>query len=265
MPLIFVFCYFALKFEMHMKFLGLIPARYGSTRLEGKPLADINGKPMIQWVYEKVKLEMEYVYVATDDMRIKDAVESFGGNAVMTSENHATGTNRCLEALDLICNQLNMTFDVVINIQGDEPMIHSEQIQTLLGCFNDQNTELATLVIPVTDSLDLENESEAFVAFDLNMKALYFSRAVIPVVYGVDKSEWMNHATFYKHLGLYGYTAKALKKFANLPPSNIEKMEKLEQNRWLENGGQIKIGITEHQSIPVDTQEDLERIRKIIR
>ena len=249
---------------MHMKFLGLIPARYGSTRLEGKPLADINGKPMIQWVYEKTKLEMEYVYVATDDTRIKDAVESFGGNAVMTSANHTTGTNRCLEALEVISDQLNMSFDVVINIQGDEPMINPEQIKTLVECFHDPNAELATLVIPVTDSVDLENDSEVFVTFDKNMKALYFSRAVIPVVHGVDKSEWMNHTTFYKHLGLYGYTAEALKKFANLPPSNIEKLEKLEQNRWLENGGLIKIGITEHQSIPVDTIKDLERIRKII-
>ena len=117
---------------MHMKFLGLIPARYGSTRLEGKPLADINGKPMIQWVYEKTKLEMEYVYVATDDTRIKDAVESFGGNAVMTSANHTTGTNRCLEALEMITDELNMSFDVVINIQGDEPMINPEQIKTLM-------------------------------------------------------------------------------------------------------------------------------------
>ena len=249
---------------MHMKFLGLIPARYGSTRLEGKPLADINGKPMIQWVYEKTKLEMEYVYVATDDIRIKDAVESFGGNAVMTSANHTTGTNRCLEALEMITDELNMSFDVVINIQGDEPMINPEQINTLMECFHDPLAELATLVIPVTDAVDLENDSEVFVTFDKNMKALYFSRAVIPVVHGIDKSEWMNHTTFYKHLGLYGYTAEALKKFANLTPSNLERLEKLEQNRWLEDGGRIKIGITEHQSIPVDTIEDLERIRKII-
>jgi len=249
---------------MHMKFLGIIPARYGSTRLEGKPLADINGKPMIQWVYEKVKLEMDHVYVATDDFRIKNAVEVFGGLAVMTSENHTTGTNRCLEAFDIITEELDTSFDVTINIQGDEPMINPEQIQALKNCFNDKSAQLATLVIPVTDAVDLENDSEVFVTFDKNMRALYFSRAVIPVVHGVDRSEWMNHTTFYKHLGLYAYTADALKEFANLPQSNIEKLEKLEQNRWLENGGTIKIGITEHQSIPVDTMEDLERIRKII-
>jgi len=249
---------------MHMKFLGIIPARYGSTRLEGKPLADINGKPMIQWVYEKVKLELDHVYVATDDLRIKNAVEEFGGNAVMTSENHTTGTNRCLEALEIITKELGISFDVVINIQGDEPMIDPEQIRTLKECFKDKNAELATLVIPVTDFIDLENDSEVFVTFDKNMRALYFSRAVIPVVHGVKRNEWMNKATFYKHLGLYAYTAKALEEFAHLPQSNLEKLEKLEQNRWMENGGTIKIGITEHQSIPVDTLDDLERIRKII-
>ena len=247
-----------------MKFLGIIPARYGSTRLEGKPLADINGKSMIQWVYEKVKMEMDHVYVATDDLRIKDAVEKFGGLAVMTSKDHTTGTNRCLEALQIIERSTNNTYDVVINIQGDEPMINPEQIRTLMDCFSDQATELATLVIPVTDATDLENESEVFVTFDVNMRALYFSRAVIPVVHGIQKEDWMKHATFYKHLGLYAYTTDALAQFAQLPQSRIEKLEKLEQNRWLENGGSIKIGITEHQSIPVDTLEDLERIRKII-
>jgi 3-deoxy-manno-octulosonate cytidylyltransferase (CMP-KDO synthetase) len=244
-----------------MKFLGIIPARYGSTRLEGKPLADIKGKPMIQWVYEKVNQELNDVFVATDDERIKNAVESFGGKAVMTSKDHTTGTNRCLEALEIINRELHTTFDVVINIQGDEPMINPEQIDTLKKCFDNSKTELATLVIPVTDSIDLENESEVFVTFDKNKKALYFSRAVIPAIYGVDRKDWMSHATFYKHLGLYAYTAKALKEFANLPQTNLEKLERLEQNRWLENGGQITIGITEHQSIPVDTLEDLERIR----
>ena len=249
---------------MYMKFLGIIPARYGSTRLEGKPLADINGKSMIQWVYEKVKFELEYVYVATDDIRIKDAVEAFGGDAIMTSENHTTGTNRCLEALEIITKDLEIDFDVVINIQGDEPMIHPEQIQILKACFDDKDAELATLVIPVTDGNDLVNDSEVFVTFDKNMRALYFSRAVIPVVHGVKRNEWMDRTTFYKHLGLYAYTTNALKEFASLPQSKLEKLEKLEQNRWMENGGIIKIGITEHQSIPVDTQADLERIRKII-
>lgn len=247
-----------------MKFLGIIPARYGSTRLEGKPLVDIQGKPMIQWVYEKSKQALEHVYVATDDQRIVDAVVAFGGKAVMTSDAHTTGTSRCLEAMEMIHKELNEEFDVVINIQGDEPLIDPEQLTTLQQCFDGASTELATLVIPVTDPIDLENDSEVFVTFDKNMKALYFSRAVIPVVHSIPRKEWMDHNTFYKHLGLYAYTVKALKSFAELAPSSLEKMEKLEQNRWLENGGKIKIGITSHQSIPVDTMEDLERIRKII-
>lgn len=264
MPFIYIFCYFALQFQMLMKFLGIIPARYGSTRLEGKPLADINGKPMIQWVYEKTQKVLAHTYVATDDQRIFDAVSSFGGKVVMTSSKHTTGTNRCLEALDTVSEIEKISFDAVINIQGDEPMMHPEQISTLMACFNDPETELATLVIPVTDQYDLDNESEVFVTYDKNMKALYFSRAVIPVVHGVPRGEWMKYNTFYKHIGLYGYTSKALREFAALPQSNLEKTEKLEQNRWIENGGTIKIGITEHQSIPVDTLEDLERIRKII-
>ncbi len=247
-----------------MKFLGIIPARYGSTRLEGKPLVDIQGKPMIQWVYEKTKKALNDVYVATDDQRIVDAVEAFGGQAVITSKDHTTGTNRCLEALEKVNQQHKEKFDAVINIQGDEPMMDPEQINTLMACFDDPETELATLVIPVTDPYDLDNTSEVFVTFDKNMKALYFSRAVIPVIHDVPKSEWMNHNTFFKHIGLYGYTVAALSEFAHLPQSNLEKTEKLEQNRWLEHGGTIKIGITEHQSIPVDTLEDLERIRKII-
>jgi len=247
-----------------MKFLGIIPARYGSTRLEGKPLVDINGKPMIQWVYEKTKKALNDVYVATDDQRIVDAVEAFGGKAVMTSKDHTTGTNRCLEALEKVNQNTHGQFDTVINIQGDEPMMDPGQINTLKNCFNDPETELATLVIPVTDPYDLENSSEVFVTFDKNMRALYFSRAVIPVIHDVPRSEWMKHNTYYKHIGLYGYSSKALRAFADLPQSHLEKTEKLEQNRWLENGGGIKIGITEHQSIPVDTMEDLERIRKII-
>ena len=247
-----------------MNFLGIIPARYGSTRLEGKPLVDINGKPMIQWVYEKVKVVMEHVYVATDDIRIVEAVEDFGGDAVLTSIDHETGTNRCLEAAEIITKKTGINFDVIINIQGDEPMMNPEQIKILTACFHDSFTQLATLVIPVTDAIDLENESEVFVTFDKNMNALYFSRAVIPVVYGVQKKDWMKYNLFYKHLGLYAYTFDSLRKYADLNPSNLEKMEKLEQNRWLENGGSIKIGITEHQSIPVDTYEDLKRIRQII-
>ncbi len=248
-----------------MKFLGIIPARYGSTRLEGKPLADIHGKTMIQWVYEKASTVLPDLVVATDDDRIFKAVISFGGKAVMTSTDHNTGTNRCLEALQIVNSHNATAYDAVLNIQGDEPMLDTEQLVTLMDCFKNPLTELATLVIPVTDSYDLENNSEVFVTFDKNMKALYFSRAVIPVLHTVPKGEWMEKNTFFKHVGLYGYTAKTLGEFASLPQSRLEITEKLEQNRWLENGGTITIGITQVQSVPVDTIEDLERVRQLLK
>ena len=247
-----------------MNFIGIIPARYGSTRLAGKPLIDIAGKPMIQWVYEKTREVLEDVYVATDDVRIVDAVENFGGKAVLTSTDHNTGTNRCLEAYEKIISNGHGPFDVIVNIQGDEPLLHAAQIKALKGCFNEGNPEMATLVIPVEDALDLENESEVFVTFDHNFNALYFSRSVIPYLKGVPRADWIKRHIFHKHLGMYAYTYEALKKFAALPQSNLENTEGLEQLRWLESSHEIKIGITEHQSIPVDTQEDLMRIRTIM-
>lgn len=247
-----------------MEFLGIIPARYASTRLEGKPLIDIAGKPMIQWVYEHAQKALQHVYVATDDQRIESIVTGFGGKAIMTSPNHSTGTNRCLEAYDKIRRQMDIQFDVIINIQGDEPLLHPDQLNVLMECFDVSNTEIATLVIPVTNKEELDNESEVFVTFDRHLTALYFSRSVIPAMRGVPKNEWMQHNTYYKHAGMYAYTPEALRKFAELPQSTLEITEGLEQNRWLEDGGKIRIGITEHQSIPVDTIEDLERIRHIM-
>lgn len=247
-----------------MNFLGIIPARFGSTRLEGKPLADICGKPMIQHVYERASKVINEVFIATDDVRIENAVKSFGGNVVMTSAKHNSGTNRCLEAYEIIQSNSNKKFDVVINVQGDEPMLEPQQILELMNCFENPKTEFATLVIKVVDEANLFNKSEVFVTFDVNKKALYFSRAVIPEIKGVDKSEWMSKTTFHKHLGLYAYTPGALKQFANLPQSNLEITEGLEQNRWIENGYPLHIAITEHDSIPVDTPEDLEKIRKIM-
>ena len=247
-----------------MNFLGIIPARYGSTRLEGKPLADICGKPMIQHVYERASEALEYVYVATDDDRIKQAVINFNGNVVMTSPEHNSGTNRCLEALTKIQEFSKKNYDLVINIKGDEPLLKPEQIQTLINCFNLPDTELATLVIKVTNEDDLFNKSEVFVTFDLNKRALYFSRAIIPELKDTDKSEWLKKTDYYKHVGMYAYTPNTLKKFARLPQTRLELTEGLEQNRWLENGYPIRIAFTEHDSIPVDTPEDLERIRKII-
>lgn len=248
-----------------MNFLGIIPARYGSTRLEGKPLADIEGKTMIQRVYEQASKAIADVYIATDDERIKEAVESFGGKAVMTSSNHNTGTNRCLEAFEMVSSNTHKKFDIVLNIQGDEPLLVPEQLEELMGCFSDSRTEMATLITPVIRMEDLFNESEVFVVFNKDQFALYFSREVIPHIHGMHKTKWLENNTYHKHLGLYGYTAKALKTFAKLPQTNLELTESLEQNRWIENGGNIKLAVTKHDSIPVDTIDDLERVRKIVR
>ena len=244
-----------------MKVLAIIPARYGSSRLEGKPLADILGKPMIQWVYEQAQKSINNVYVATDDIRIQSAVKDFGGEVVMTSENHVNGTTRCLEAAEKIMKLTNKEFDVIINVQGDEPMLDPAELTELVKPFESKRARMSSLVIPVTNQDDLFDDNIVFVTFDKNGKALYFSRSVIPYLRGVDKSDWFRKNTFYKHLGLYGYTYEALKEFASLPSSNLENMELLEQNRWLENGNDIYLGVTKHESISVDTQEDLERVR----
>ncbi|UTW67193.1 3-deoxy-manno-octulosonate cytidylyltransferase [bacterium SCSIO 12643] len=248
-----------------MNTLGIIPARFGSTRLEGKPLADIEGKTMIQRVYEQASKAMDDVYVATDDQRIEQAVLDFGGQVVMTSPHHTTGTNRCLEAYQIIKTLSDKNFDVVINVQGDEPLLVPEQLNELISCFEDSRSEIATLITPVLRMDDLFNESEVFVVFNKEQFALYFSRAVIPHIHGTHKTKWMDHNTYYKHLGLYGYTPKALEQFARLPQTNLELTESLEQNRWIENGGNIKLAITQYDSIPVDTIDDLERVRKIVR
>lgn len=248
-----------------MHFLGLIPARYGSTRLEGKPLVDIHGKPMIQRVYEQASKALDTVYVATDDERIEQAVRAFGGNVVMTSKDHSTGTNRCIEALEKVNAQSDVAFDAVVNIQGDEPMMEPSQLKELLACFEYPDTDFATLVTPVKRLDDLYNESEVFVVLDKNQNALYFSRSAIPHVTRLDRSKWLDRTTIYKHLGLYAYTEKALKRFAELEPGHLEQLESLEQLRWLENGGKIKVGITAHDSIPVDTVDDLERVRDMLK
>lgn len=247
-----------------MNILGIIPARYGSTRLNGKPLVDICGKSMIQRVYEQASKVLQNVVVATDDQRIFDAVVNFGGKVVMTAENHTTGTNRCLEAYEIFQKEAPIQFDFVINIQGDEPLLEPGQIKSLIKCFEDPSTELATLVMPVTNISDLFNESEVFVVFDKNNKALYFSRSVIPHVRDVHKTKWLEHHTYFKHLGMYGFKIDSLKEFAYLEQSKLEVAESLEQNRWLENGGVIKIEFTQYDTIPVDTIDDLEKVRRIV-
>lgn len=244
-------------------FVAIIPARYNSKRLAGKPLLKIAGKSMLQRVYEQTKRALESVFVATDDQRIADHVTAFGGQAIMTASDHRSGTDRCLEALNQIRHLQAQPVDVIINIQGDEPLLVSAQIDTLKTCFKDPETQFATLVVPVTKPEDLTNRSEVFVTFDKHYNALYFSRAVIPYVADVPRAAWLKQTTFYKHLGFYAYKTETLREFADLPPSRLELIESLEQNRWLEHGGRIKIAVTEHDTIGVDTLEDLEKVRKL--
>ena len=245
-----------------MNVLGIIPARYGSTRLEGKPLIDLCGKPMIQHVYERASMLLEHVVVATDDERIVAAVERFGGNVVMTSSNHNTGTNRCLEALRVFSKRAGEEFDVVINIQGDEPLLDPEQLRLLISCFYEPETEMATLVIPVNEKESLDNG--VFVVIDRFKNALYFSRSVIPFVRDSEKKDWIKEHTFYKHIGMYGFKPKALNEFASLQQTSLEIAESLEQNRWLENSKKIKVEITDVQTIGVDTLDDVEMVRKLL-
>ena len=247
-----------------MNVLGIIPARYGSTRLEGKPLIDLCGKPMIQHVYEQTKKLLEHVVVATDDERIVKVVQDFGGDVVMTSKDHNTGTNRCLEAYRVFSKRKSLDFDVIVNIQGDEPLLDPEQIRLLISCFNDGVTEMATLVIPVKETDDTFADNGVFVVIDRLKNALYFSRSVIPFVRDTDKREWTKAHTFYKHIGMYAFKPNSLIEFASLEQTNLEIAESLEQNRWLENGKKIKVEITEFESIGVDTEEDVEKVRKII-
>ena len=248
-----------------MNVLGIIPARYGSTRLEGKPLLDICGKPMIQHVYEQVKRLLEHVVVATDDQRIVKAVQDFGGDVVMTSKDHNTGTNRCLEAYRVFAKRENIEFDVVVNIQGDEPLLDTEQIRLLISCFDEKATEMATLVIPVNKTEILKEGSGVFVVLDKLKNAIYFSRSIIPFVRDSEKAVWQTKHTFYKHIGMYAFRPQSLIEFASMQQTSLELAESLEQNRWLENGKKIKVEITESESIGVDTIEDLEKVRKIIK
>jgi 3-deoxy-manno-octulosonate cytidylyltransferase (CMP-KDO synthetase) len=247
-----------------MDFIGIIPARYGSTRLPGKPLLEIAGKTMIQWVYERAREAVDQLWVATDHPDIFSTVHGFGGQAVMTSEAHSTGSSRCLEAYEKIRDLGRAIPGTIINIQGDEPLLHPGQLEALKQCFRVPDTEFATLVVAVEEAEELENESEVFVTFDCHYRALYFSRSVIPAVRGAERSRWLEYGPYYKHLGIYAYNYEALRKFNSLPPTRLETLEGLEQNRWLEHGYPIRIGITGHHSIPVDTEEDLLKVRKLL-
>ncbi|WP_281644916.1 3-deoxy-manno-octulosonate cytidylyltransferase [Bacteroides zoogleoformans] len=246
-----------------MKFLGIIPARYASTRFPAKPLAMLGGKTVIQRVYEQVTGVLDDAYVATDDERIEAVVKAFGGKVVMTSVHHKSGTDRCHEA----CLRIGGRFDVVVNIQGDEPFIQASQLQAVKACFNDSSTQIATLVKSFTvdnDFKDLENVNSPKVVLDKNMNALYFSRSIIPFQRNAGKEDWLKSHVYYKHIGLYAYRVEVLKEITSLPQSSLELAESLEQLRWLENGYTIKAGITELETIGIDTPQDLERAEKFL-
>ncbi len=245
--------------ELH--FAGIIPARFASSRFPGKPLATINNKPMIQMVFEQASKSLDVVYVATDDDRIYKTVIGFGGKAVMTSPDHRSGTDRCAEAVKRIIESGGTSPDVVINIQGDEPFIRPEQIDSLISCFSDNSVEIATLVRKVIPGEDIFNPNQPKVILDRSGNAIYFSRAAIPFVRDFEKSDWTQKHTYFKHPGLYAYRKDTLNAITLLPGSSLEIAESLEQNRWLENGYRIRTAVTEWESICIDTPEDLEKAR----
>lgn len=240
-----------------MKFIGIIPARYASTRFPGKPLADICHKTVIHRVYEQASKALDTLVVATDDDRIYTAVESFGGKVVMTRPDHKCGTDRCLEAYEGITTpswrEQNNSDTVIINIQGDEPFIQPEQIEALMACFDNPDTQIATLVRPYTDKdsqADLENPNTPKVEWDkATGEAKMFSRKVIACSDG----------SHYRHIGIYAYRADVLEQITKLSQSPLEIKERLEQLRWLENGYRIFVGVTDTQTIGIDTPEDLEK------
>lgn len=244
-----------------MKILALIPARYGSSRFPGKPLACVNGKPMIQRVYEQTAKAFEHVCVATDDIRIYDAVTAFGGKAVMTSAEHNSGTDRCYEALQNYSAQSGLSFDVVINVQGDEPYIRPEQLMQLGECFNDPSVELATLVKRIAGKDELFNPNSPKVLVNKMGDAIYFSRTPVPYSRDVEVTdEYVRENRFFRHIGLYGYRSGTLARICAMEQSFLEKTEKLEQLRWIENGLKIRVAETQYETHAVDTPEDLEFI-----
>ena len=244
-----------------MKILALIPARYDSTRFPGKPLASIHGKPMIQRVYEQCCKVFDNCYVATDDQRIYDKCIEIGAQVIMTSKQHKSGTDRCREALDKIKGD----WDVVINIQGDEPFIATEQLKQIIELFNDPNTDIATLVKPFTEQENIENPNSPKVVLGVDGKALYFSRSVIPFLRGEQRELWQAKHNYLKHIGLYGYRASVLREITELGQSPLEIIESLEQLRWLENGYNIKTATTLLESHAIDTPEDLESLLKLFK
>jgi 3-deoxy-manno-octulosonate cytidylyltransferase (CMP-KDO synthetase) len=243
--------------------VGIIPARFASTRFPGKPLVDIAGKSMIQRVFEQASKSTSLVdvIVATDDERIEKAVRDFGGKVCLTAADHPSGTDRCAE----VVQKLRLTCDAIINIQGDEPFIDPRQIDLICACFSDTRTQLATLIKKINSTEVLFNPNSPKVIIDKDEFAVYFSRHAIPYIRGLEESAWLGKHTFYQHIGIYGYRIDILKEITRLQPSSLEKAESLEQLRWLENGYKIKTAVTTLETLAVDTPDDLKRILNSMR
>ena len=243
-----------------MNILGIIPARFNSTRFPGKPLAEIDGKTMIQRVYEQCRKaqQLSRVLIATDDERIANHIRDFGGEAVMTSPQHQSGTDRCAE---IVGRDSDQQWDVVINIQGDEPYIHPEQIDMLCSVFENNNTPIGTLVKKITSPDELFNHNNVKVILNKRCEAIYFSRTPIPYNRNFPEQEWLKYSTYYKHIGIYGYRTEVLKEISALQKTNLEVTESLEQLRWIENGYVIRAAVTSLESIAIDTPEDLLRVK----
>ena len=239
-----------------MEFAAIIPARYASTRFPAKPLAVLGGKPVIIRVCEQAKKVFDHVFVATDDARIFDAVREGGFTPIMTREDHKSGTDRCYEAF----MKCGVKADVVVNIQGDEPFIQPSQLQTIKSLFDSPDTDIATLVKPFGPDSTFDriaNPNSPKVVVDDNWNALYFSRSVIPYLRGIPQEEWPARHTYFKHIGLYAFKAHVLKAVTELPQAPLEKAESLEQLRWLSAGYRIKVGVTDVETIGIDTPDDL--------
>jgi 3-deoxy-manno-octulosonate cytidylyltransferase (CMP-KDO synthetase) len=247
------------------QFAGIIPARYASSRFPGKPLALVGNRPMIQRVYEQASKSLGLVYVATDDTRIFNTVLDFGGKAVMTSPDHQSGTDRIAEAVKHIITETGTTIDIAVNIQGDEPFIRPEQINLLKECFKDDSVDIATLIRKTDNGEDIHNPNQPKVVINLSGDALYFSRAAIPYFRDADKKYWTNNHVYYKHIGLYAYRTETLNKITSLSRSSLEIAESLEQNRWIENGFRIRTAVTIWESIGIDTPDDLEKAKELLK
>lgn len=243
-----------------MKFIAIIPARYASTRFPGKPLALLGGRPVIQHVYEKAAQALDEAYVATDNERIARVVESFGGHAIMTRADHKSGTDRIEEAAE----KIGTDADVVINIQGDEPFVDASQLKTLQSLFDCEETQIGTLGKRFDSMEATENPNSPKIVCDKQGFALYFSRSVIPFVRGQEPKSWLNHYPYLKHLGLYAYRREVLREVTQLPQSPLELAESLEQLRWLENGYRIRVGLTDVETVGIDTPADLERAEQFL-